>query len=579
MKIVYKPWGKEEWIELNDYYCYKRIYIDAGHKTSYQLHIEKLETNYIIEGDAEVWLENNEGAVDTFIMHAGDHFTVLPGKKHRVIALTNIILQEVSTPQVDDVIRISDDTNRMDGKIDIEHLRPALCILTAGKGTRIEKYTKWTNKALLPIGEKASISHLIDGTPDYFDIVIAVGYLAEQVIEYVTAAHPNRNVEFIKVNDYDSDLSGPGYSLKCCQNSLQRPFIWAVSDCYIGGGELPPLDGNWVGVSQTSVPEIYSTFEIYNNEISNFTNKGAEGFEWAFIGIAGIYDYKKFWEECGDIEIVDAFYNFDYYSPPFVPKVLPWHDIGTLEGYQSVLDKTGQISLEKLSHSFSYKVGNRFIKLFADEEECKEKIDRADWLANLVPNLIFKGRYVFAYEWLEGKTLYYSSPETQLRFLDWAQRNLLWQSGVAGYSTFVMDKTTSRMPDAVKSFDIPWDRICAATMTFRFHGDLQFDNIVVTPDGQFKLIDWRGGEISGDAYYDLGKLYGGILINYNAAKRNVFEETGLKAEFENWAQKNGYDLEKIKWQTALIWLSMVPLHPAPFSDILYRKSVELIGEL
>ena len=50
MKTIYKPWGKEEWIELNDKYCYKRIYINAGTKTSYQYHDQKLETNYIIEG-------------------------------------------------------------------------------------------------------------------------------------------------------------------------------------------------------------------------------------------------------------------------------------------------------------------------------------------------------------------------------------------------------------------------------------------------------------------------------------------------------------------------------------------------
>ena len=58
-KVVHKPWGKEEWLELNDAYCYKRIYINAGYKTSYQYHQFKKETNYIISGEAEVWLEND----------------------------------------------------------------------------------------------------------------------------------------------------------------------------------------------------------------------------------------------------------------------------------------------------------------------------------------------------------------------------------------------------------------------------------------------------------------------------------------------------------------------------------------
>ena len=67
MKTIYKPWGKEEWLELNDKYCYKRIYINAGTKTSYQYHEKKLETNYLIDGTAEFWLENDEGVVEKTI--------------------------------------------------------------------------------------------------------------------------------------------------------------------------------------------------------------------------------------------------------------------------------------------------------------------------------------------------------------------------------------------------------------------------------------------------------------------------------------------------------------------------------
>jgi len=120
-KTVAKPWGKEIWLELNDKYCYKRIFINSGTRTSFQYHNKKLETNYIIEGEAEVWLENNKGIIEKRIMKKDDSFTVIPTKKHRVIAITNIILQEVSTPEVDDVIRIEDDANRKDGRIESEH--------------------------------------------------------------------------------------------------------------------------------------------------------------------------------------------------------------------------------------------------------------------------------------------------------------------------------------------------------------------------------------------------------------------------------------------------------------------------
>ena len=54
-------------------------------------------------------------------MRKDDCFNVKPPRKHRVVALTNLILQEVSTPEVDDVIRVEDDTNRPDGRIESEH--------------------------------------------------------------------------------------------------------------------------------------------------------------------------------------------------------------------------------------------------------------------------------------------------------------------------------------------------------------------------------------------------------------------------------------------------------------------------
>ena len=120
-KIVKKPWGKEIWLELNEKYCYKRICINKGARTSFQYHKKKLETNYIIDGKAEVWLENDKGVVEKKIMEKDSFFTVKPPRKHRVIALTDVILQEVSTPEVDDVIRIEDDAGRPDGRIDSEH--------------------------------------------------------------------------------------------------------------------------------------------------------------------------------------------------------------------------------------------------------------------------------------------------------------------------------------------------------------------------------------------------------------------------------------------------------------------------
>jgi len=121
-KVVQKPYGKEIWLELNDHYCTKRIYMNAGGRASYQYHNQKHETNYIISGEAEVWLENDDGVVEKIRVKANDYYVVPPRRKHRIIAITDIVLQEVSTPEVDDVVRLQDDFERGDGKIESEHL-------------------------------------------------------------------------------------------------------------------------------------------------------------------------------------------------------------------------------------------------------------------------------------------------------------------------------------------------------------------------------------------------------------------------------------------------------------------------
>jgi mannose-6-phosphate isomerase-like protein (cupin superfamily) len=106
---------------LNECYCYKRIYINKGTRTSFQYHQIKRETNYIIEGEAEVWLENDLGEIEKRIMKANEFFTVHPTMKHRIVALTDLVLQEVSTPEVDDIVRMQDDAGRPDGRIEREH--------------------------------------------------------------------------------------------------------------------------------------------------------------------------------------------------------------------------------------------------------------------------------------------------------------------------------------------------------------------------------------------------------------------------------------------------------------------------
>ena len=118
---VIKPWGYELWLEINEFYTYKLIHMTKGNKCSLQSHEYKYETNYIIDGEAEVLLENDKGELESQLFTVGNGWSVPIGKKHRVIAKTDYTALEVSTTHLNDVIRYQDDNNRDSGKIDKEH--------------------------------------------------------------------------------------------------------------------------------------------------------------------------------------------------------------------------------------------------------------------------------------------------------------------------------------------------------------------------------------------------------------------------------------------------------------------------
>lgn len=121
MKVVNKPWGRECWIEINARYCLKRIELNARMRTSLQLHERKIETNVIITGEAIVVLDDSDGHLVEQVLGPGSSFTVYPFQRHRVTALTDVVMIEASTPDVDDVIRLDDDAGRPDGRIESEH--------------------------------------------------------------------------------------------------------------------------------------------------------------------------------------------------------------------------------------------------------------------------------------------------------------------------------------------------------------------------------------------------------------------------------------------------------------------------
>jgi len=122
-KVVRKPWGEERWLVHGPApFVMKLIHVRAGQRTSLQFHREKQEANLVLSGRARLHYRRDEGeAVDSCEVGPGSVVYVGPGGVHRIEAVADLTMLEVSTPQVDDVVRVHDDWARADGRIDREH--------------------------------------------------------------------------------------------------------------------------------------------------------------------------------------------------------------------------------------------------------------------------------------------------------------------------------------------------------------------------------------------------------------------------------------------------------------------------
>ncbi len=110
---VDKPWGHELIWALAEQYCGKLLVVKAGHELSLQFHREKDESWYLLEGRAELeFAAAGAKATTTEVVPAGAAFRIKPGTVHRIRALDDTTILEVSTPHLDDVVRLEDSYGR-----------------------------------------------------------------------------------------------------------------------------------------------------------------------------------------------------------------------------------------------------------------------------------------------------------------------------------------------------------------------------------------------------------------------------------------------------------------------------------
>jgi mannose-6-phosphate isomerase len=114
VKTVPKPWGHETIWAHTDRYVGKILHIKAGHELSIQYHNRKDETVYLLRGELiyKVKAEGEGGALRDVQLRVGEAYRITPLTVHQMVAVTDCDVLEASTPDLDDVVRLSDKYGR-----------------------------------------------------------------------------------------------------------------------------------------------------------------------------------------------------------------------------------------------------------------------------------------------------------------------------------------------------------------------------------------------------------------------------------------------------------------------------------
>ncbi len=107
-RFVDKPWGHEEIFAVTDRYVGKILFVRQGESLSLQYHERKEETLRVLDGVVEFVTGPDIDNLEAQTLEAGAVFHITPGTLHRMTSISDCNLLEVSTPELDDVVRLED---------------------------------------------------------------------------------------------------------------------------------------------------------------------------------------------------------------------------------------------------------------------------------------------------------------------------------------------------------------------------------------------------------------------------------------------------------------------------------------
>lgn len=493
-------------------------------------------------------------------------------------------------------------------------------ILAAGRGTRIGRVGESLHKALVPLGGKAVISHIIDLVPSDAKLVVAVGHRASQVREYLTLAHATRKIELVQVDGWDGPGAGPGASLLACREAVGDDDLILTSCDTLWARDMTLWSpGSWAGVAPVPAgtpPARWCRLRTDDRDrVTYVLDKRPGDAHWAWTGLAQITreDLDTFWKGVHGDALVEGERQISgglaavANGGGLEARRITWTDVGDETSYaHAVALMTGYDWTKVGEATYVLPEEGRVVKFWATRGIARQRVRRAEQLRQAVPPVVpsVLAAEMLAYRYVPGMTAYEAIERDRLapdRVWSWAVREVWRDRHVPederydACMRFYRAKTLARVAalrpdlrviaqDAVSRID--WSRLARGCRPVTFHGDFNYGNILLGTDDQLYGIDWRenfdGALDWGDRRYDVAKLVAGCRVHWDRAKRGDFTPWPAGAEHEAFYLKQVEDpaeRDDVMTIGALSLLNSAPLHAAPLDEVLVARGCAWLEEL
>lgn len=499
-------------------------------------------------------------------------------------------------------------------------------IPTAGLGSRLGDVSKFINKALLSYDSKPVLSHIIDQFPNHTKFIIPVGYKQDQIIDYCELTYPEKDIEFVHIPHYTEDYTGPGYTIKHCLESINSPFFYIPCDSYFikDFDNVYDKDVYFVKSVELGMNRHYTSFLLEDGIIKDLQFKQDTNSAYtAFTGVMYIHDYMGFKDRLMNLNSPEIIHTIQLNNHT-IP-LESWVDFGNIDIYKDTVSKSSKYDFTK-TDEITYMCNNKVVKYWKNESIAEKKYRKYLTNTKVYPNNVKQKNGWLCYDYFSGTTLYERDEITCFQYmLAWLDKEVWLQDTNVDITEqallFYKTKTLERVGKFLDKHTLPnithindvevtnykyyldrinWDMLSTDVLPGYTHGDLHFDNTVISNDNKFKIIDWRhefGNIVEyGDIYYDLAKMYGGFIIDYSKIKENDFKINieGTKVYLEIPHAKNheyylksllefihskGYDSNKVRLLVPIIYWNMSPLHTEPFDKFCWYLGILLFQEL